>query len=126
MSVDWKIEVYSSGNTWIVDGYIQRPNEDLETNITSTVAKSKLADGSYCRITPETKKVKESFTMFFANTTEEFREQIEDYMVNGDKVRITTHTGEVFIGKFLDMKRTWFSGMLDAYDVTVTFDQIED
>lgn len=122
MSLDWTIEVEDSSGNWVNDGYIYRPNEDIETNITSTMTPFKLADGSYGFINPETKKVKESFNMFFANTTSDFRSQIEGYMENGDKVRITTHTSEIFIGKFTVMKRVWFTGIEpDSYDLQVTF-----
>ena len=73
MSVDWTIEIANSSGTWDADGFIPRPNEDLETNYVSTIQKIKLADGSYGYVSPETKRVKETFTMFFADTTSDFR-----------------------------------------------------
>lgn len=125
MAADWLIEVENSGGTFISDGYIQRPNEDMETAYVSTTTKIKLADGSYGFMTPEIKRVKESFNMFFANTTSAFRTQIEDYMLNGDKVRITTHNGETFTGKFIELKRVWFSGIEDSFDINVIFDRYD-
>ena len=62
--------------------------------------------------------------MFFADTTSAFRLQIENYILNGDKVRITTHVvGETFIGRFISMRRVWFVGMEDSFDVQVSFER---
>lgn len=122
----WITEIQLSGGGWYIDTSIPRPNSDLETDYISTQQKLKLANGSYGFITPETKRVKESITMFFANTTAIFRLQIENYMLNGDKIRITTHTGEVFIGRFISMKRVWFVGCSpDQYDINTVFERTE-
>lgn len=124
----WNIEVWESGNTFTADGTIPRPNQNLETKVSSTTQKIKLADGSNGFVQLETKYVKESFNMFFANTTSEFRNKILTYMSNGDKVRITTHTPteEKFIGRFTDFARVWFVGTADdEYDISVSFEQTE-
>jgi hypothetical protein len=121
----WSIYVENSAGGWDVDTSIPRSNEDLQTEYTSTQSKVKLANGSYCYITPETKRVKESITLFWADTTSALRTQIENYMLNGDKVKIVTHTAEEFIGRFLSMKRIWFSGIEDAYDVQVILERME-
>jgi hypothetical protein len=121
----WNISLWQSGSTYVSDGTIPRPNENLETTRLSTMQKVTLANGDNAFITPETKYIKQPFSMFFADTTSTFRTQIENYISNGDKVKITTHTGEIFTGKFLDMKRVWFVGVSpDEYDVNVTFEQV--
>lgn len=125
MSLDWKIEIKNSSGTWSSEGYIQRPNQDMETTYISTTQKTQLADGSYAFVTPENKRVRDAMTMFFADTTTAFREQIETYIYNGDDIRITAHNGEVFIGRFSSIKRVWFSGILSAFDTTVVFDMLE-
>ena len=121
---DWSVAVWESGNTYTPDDSFPRPNEDMETKRLSTISKIKLANGSNAFITPETKYTKESFSMFWADTTTVFRTQLEGYITNGDKIKITTHSGEEFIVKILDYIRVWFSGIEDSYDIQVTMEQI--
>lgn len=122
----WNIELWQSGNTYVDDSTIQRPNANLETQRVSNMQKVKVADGSNAFMTPETKFVKEPFTMFFAETTSAFRSKIENYITNGDKVRITTHNSETFVGKFINMSRIWLVGTNpDSFDLQVTFEQTE-
>jgi hypothetical protein len=119
---NWTIYLWQSGNTYSLDGTIPRPNENLETQRTSTIQKVSMADGSDGFITPEIKYKKEPFQMFFAETTSAFRTQIENYIINGDKVKILTHTAEEFIGFFTSYKRVWFTGVApDSYDISVAF-----
>lgn len=126
MSVDWTIEIENSAGAWEYDGLIQRPNDDIETEYMSTQQKIRLANGSNAFITPETRRLKEPVSMFFAQTSSSFRSQIETYMLNGDKVRITTHTGEVYIGRFISMKRVWFSGISpDEFDINLVLERTE-
>ena len=126
MSQDWIIEIENSSGGWDNDGYFYRPNQDVETIIMSTQQKLKLATGGNAFITPEIKRTKESFQMFFAKTTSAFRTQIETYILNGDKLRITTHTGETFIGRFISIQRVWLVGTEpDEYDNMVTFERTE-
>lgn len=117
----WAIAVKDSTNTFISDGTINRPNADLETQKTSNTQVLPLADGSTVFITPEIKSRQEPIAMFFAAVTENFRNQINSYIDNGDDVQITTHTSEVFTGQFTMMKRVWFVGQDDTYDIMVTF-----
>ena len=122
----WTIEVEQSGGGWTIDTAISRPNQDVETEYISTQQKLRLANGSNAFVTPETKRLKEPFQMFFADTTSAFRTQIENYILNGDKVRITSHTNETFIGRFISMRRIWLVGISpDAYDVQITFERTE-
>ena len=120
----WNIYLWESGSTYTSDGTIPRPNQNLETSLVSNLQIIKLADGSEAFMYPETKYLKGTLTMFFADTTSVFRTQIEGYITNGDKVKITTHTAEDIIGRFIDYKRVWFTGIDDAYDVMVTFKQL--
>jgi len=124
-TLDWAIEVFESGSTYVSDGYIQRPNEDLQMSRVSTMQKVKLADGSNGFITPETKYIKEPLSMFFADVTSAFITQLEGYITDGDKVRITTHTGIIFTGRFISYTRVWFTGIEESYDINVTFEQME-
>jgi len=122
----WNIYTLNSDNlTYTLDGTIPRPNENLETEVISTRQKIALANGSSAFVSPETKSVKQPFTMFFADTTSALRSQIQDYIDVDDRVKIITHTGEQFIGKFMNMKRVWLIGVEpDSYDIQVTLEWI--
>lgn len=117
----WQIYTQTSNLGWEADTAINRPNQDMETKYTSTMTTVRLADGSTGYVTPETKRVSEPFTMFWADTSSAFRTQLENYILNGDTVKIVTHGSDTFIGKFTDMSRIWFSGLDDTYDVQATF-----
>lgn len=121
----WNISVFESGNTWTADGTIVIPNADLEQKRVSNLQIVKLADGTEAFIQPETKFYKETISMFFANTTSAFRTKIEDYITNGDKVKITMDTSETIIGFFVDSNRVFFSGIDDTYDLAITFKPTE-
>ncbi len=118
---NWTMSIKNSANNYVSDGTIQRPNEDMETQKISTTQRINMADGSTAFVTPSTKSRSEPFTMFFADTTSAFRTKIQTYIDNSDDVKITTHTSEVFTGKFTVIKRVWFSGQADTYDVMTTF-----
>jgi hypothetical protein len=124
MSTDWTVQVWQSGNTYTADDALPRPNSDIETKIISNLQIIKLADGSEGYIQPETKYFRDIISMFFAQTTSAFRTQIETYIANGDRIKITTHTGEIFEGYFIDIYRVWFSGMDNTYDCKVSFKQM--
>jgi hypothetical protein len=123
----WDIYLRESGTTYTYDGTIPRPNANMETRRSSTMTKVRLADGANAFMTPEHRYGKEAFEMIFIKATTDLRTRIETYMVNGDKVKIITHTGEEFIGKFVDYKRVWFTGIEpDEYDLSVSFEQTEE
>lgn len=123
---NWNTYVLNSdGVTWDLDGTVPAANENLESEYISTQQKIKLADGSNGFITPETKRIKEPITIYWAETTSALRTKIENYMLDGDKIKIVTHLSEEFIGRFLSMKRVWFSGVEDSFDVQVVFERME-
>lgn len=123
----WSIYTLNSdGSTWDADGTIYVPNDDLTTEIISTQQKISLANGSNAFVTPSTKKLKQPITFFWADTTSAFRTQIENYMNNGDTIKIVTDTSENFIGRFISMQRVWLSGIdPDSFDVSVVLEQTE-
>jgi len=122
----WDIYIEESADTWALDGQIPRPNANMENSRVSTQNKIKLANGDNAFVTPETKMNKEPFVMVFIDVTSAFREKIRNYMANGDKVKIITHTGEIFEGKFITMSRVWWTGVSpDEYDMQVTFENFD-
>lgn len=125
-SYDWTVSVINSdGVTWDVDTSWPRPNQDMERQWVSTMQTIKLANGGEGFVTPEVRRTKEAFSFFWADTTAAFRAQLEGYANFGEKIKITTHTGEIFIGMILDYKRVWFSGIESEFDVMITFKCME-
>ena len=124
MSIDWKI-YQESGNSWVFDSNISRPNQDMNTEEISTMQSNQLADGSQGFITPETKYLKQPFQMFFANTTSEFRTLLYGYFRNGTKIKLITHNSEEYIGKITDISRVYFSGRVEWMDLQVTLTIME-
>ena len=117
----WNISIFEAGSTYTTDGTIPIPNADLEQKRISNLQVIKLANGSEGFVQSETKFYKDPISMFFANTTSAFRTKIEDYITNGDKVKITASTGETIIGYFIDFSRIWFSGIENTFDVLIIF-----
>ena len=122
----WTLEVENSAGTWDIDTPVPRSNENIEISITSTHQRLRLANGSNAFVRVETRSTKESITLYFARATATLITQLEDYMNNGDKIKITTHTGSTFIGYFLSVKRVWFTGLEpDEYDIQCILDLSE-
>lgn len=121
----WAVSVQGSGSSWNSDGTIPRPNDSLETIISSNVQKLKLADGSNGFITPEVKSSKDAISLTFIDVDSTLRTKLNNYIFNGDNIRITTHTGETFTGKLVNVSRVWLCGVDDSYDLKVTMERID-
>lgn len=122
----WAIEKKTAG-VYGSDGTIYRPNENLSVDLTSNQVKNKLADGSNCFITPEIKYVKEplSFVWLAVDYSDSFRSKLENYVINQDYLRITTHQSETLIGRFIFVRRVWLSGETEMVDLEAGFERIE-
>ena len=121
----WVIEVQYSNNSWHVDGQIPRPNENLELETISTETTVKLANGGEANVTPEVRSLKQPFNMTWIDASSSFRTQIANYIDNRETVRITTHLGETFIGRFTSIKRVWLTGVSpDQIDIQITFKRL--
>lgn len=123
VTMDWAVYVWDSGSTYTFDAYMYRPNKDLETTIVSNMQVIKLADGSEAYIQPENKYIRGNINMYFAETTSAYRSQIENYIINGEKVKIVTHDSQIIYGYFIDMNRVWFAGQESSFDIAVVFKQ---
>lgn len=124
MSQDWTVEYYNSSGNWIADTSFYRPNQDVEETRISTQQKIRMADGSNGYVLPEYKYVIEPLSFVWFNTTAAFRTQLSGYINNGTKIRITTHNAEVYTGRFIEYRRTWFTGRTDEFDIMCTFERI--
>ena len=122
----WTLEIENSAGEWDLDTPVPRSNENIEISVSSTHQKVKLANGNNAIIRVETRSTKDNITLYFAKGTAALIDQLKTYMENGDKIRITTHTGYIFIGYFLSVKRVWFTGIEpDEYDIQCVLDVTE-
>jgi len=125
----WNIFTEGSGDLWDADGTIYRPNENLEIDITSTQVKKRLADGSNAFVNPETKSIKEPIEFIWLELTgtdyNNLRAKIKAYVDAGTKVKITDHNSVDYIGRFLNIKRVWISGVEDTEDLQSIFERTE-
>jgi hypothetical protein len=104
-----------------------RPNENTTISLVSTQVKVKLADGSNAFYNPETKYVKEPITMTWLDipNSNSFRTRLENYVINGTVLRITTHLSEQFIGNFISVNRVWLTAETDAFDLQAVFERTQ-
>ena len=121
----WEVDIYGSGSTWYTDTPLRRPNDNLTVDLSSTQAKLTLADGSTTYVNPEVKSTKEAITFIWLEDDGILKAQVEAYINNGDYLRITTHTAEEFIGRFVKISRVWLKGVADTYDISATFERME-
>jgi len=117
----WNLYSKATGS-WVADGTIARPNEDLELPRHSTQIDFKLADGSEAAITPSTKYLRESLTLTWYYDDGTVKDKIEGYINNQTSVKIVDHNSVEYVGRFTYCKPTWLVGTDgDYYDVEATF-----
>ena len=122
----WTVYIYGSAGDWEASTAIRRPNDNLTVELESTQQKVQLADGSFTYINPETKSMKQPLTFLWLFDDGTLKTQLETYVNNSDYLKIVTHSGETFIGRFLNVSRVWLTGIgTDTYDITATFEQME-
>lgn len=119
----WTLFVQESGGDWPSGGTstVPRPNEDLDVGKTTTQQAIQLADGSVGYFTPETKSIKSDLTFVWVMKNETFFDEINGYIDNHDYIKITTHTGKDYIGRFGNVMGKWLVGEEDEFLMTVTF-----
>jgi hypothetical protein len=114
------------GTSWVEDGTIPRPNDDMDEDTVSNIQVISLYDGSEVVIMPEVPAVKGAFVMEFAYDDGTVRAKIQAYIDNGTQVKIVTHISAVeYIGFFLGVKPKWKVGESpDLWDVQAVFKPI--
>jgi len=120
----WTLYVQESGDEWPSGGTstIPRPQEDLDVGLNTTQQAIQLADGSLGYYTPETKTVKPDLQFTWYMRDETFKDELEGYIENHDFIKIVTHTGKEYIGRFLNLQSKWLVGESpDEYMITVGF-----
>ena len=119
----WNI-YYLSGVSWVADGTIYYPNEDLNTSITSTQKKIILADGDNAYVTPSTKYNKEIINFKWNYIDSTFKSKIQTYTENGTYLKIVDHHAVDIIGRFIGFTSKESVGIEDAYDLDTTFERM--
>lgn len=122
----WTINRWSSGDVWVDDGTMYRPNSSLIDNKDSTRTTIILADGSKAFYTPETTYNESSLTFEwkFLEIDDSMIEKILDYIDDEERIKITTHNGENYIGYFTNYKKTELVGHNPSYvDFTAIFER---
>lgn len=121
----WSIDKWN-GSSWVSDGTIYRPNQNLDIPVLSTQRKYQLADGTNTFVLPENVYTKEPLTFFWLEIayTDSFKSKIDNYIVNGDYLRITNHLSETYTGRFIYIKPVWLIGTTDTYDYEASFERM--
>lgn len=121
---NWTVFVQESGGDWPSGGTstVPRPNEDLDVGKTTTQVAVQLADGSLGFYTPETKSTKNDLQFVWVMKDEDFFDEINSYIDNHDYIKIVTHTGKEYIGRFGTATGKWLVGEEpDEFLMTVSF-----
>lgn len=123
----WDVEVRQSGTTFVSDGTIYRPNDILNVDLNTTANIIVLADGSRAFVTPENKFLRQTIRFIWLEipNSDSLRTQVENYVINQDYLRITTHLSEQLTGRFTFVRRIWLRGVDDTYDIEAGYDRVE-
>jgi len=117
---------YKSGVSWISDGTIKRPNDDLSTPVETTMEIIELEDGSEVAVIPETKYHKTDIEFIWTFDDKTIFDKIDAYVKTNKQIKIVTHlSGEEYIGYFLSIKPTWLVGHDDKWGISAIFKPLE-
>lgn len=117
----WTVERKILG-VWTAEGTIYRPNANLEIKKASTQVKTKLADGSFGYVVPETKYNDGALKLTWGYLPKTYKDQLDVYVQNLYDMRITDHNSTIYYGRFTSITATWLVGEEDKYDVMVEFE----
>jgi len=120
------LEMWDSlSEIWVAEEDLPAVNSNLvETNI-STIQKLPTAEGGRARLIPIVKSNPEPIELLFMYKTT-LKSRIEGYKDNAYRMRITMHTGRIFIGYFIKLSATWraWKGEEQKYLLSATFDVV--
>ena len=118
----WNISYEASGGSWIPDGTIAPPNENLEIGLTSTKQRIELSNGDIAYVTPEVKYNKDEMTWRWLMDDGTIKTKLETYLQNDTHLKIEDSNGDYYYGYFTKIKRVWIVGTADdEYDIDATF-----
>ena len=117
---------YKSGVSWILDGNLAIPNDDLSTPIETTMEVIILEDGSEAVTIPETKYRKTDIEFIWTFDDRTIFDKIDAYVKTNKQIKIVTHlSGEEYIGYFLSIKPTWLVGYDAKWGISAIFKPLE-
>ncbi len=121
----WVVELEQSGNNFVSDGTLYRPNSNFPITIISNKQRVKLANGDIGTVTPEIKQVDGDLTFVWLaiESTDTLITKIETYIANDSRVRITDHLGNQFTGSFISFQKIEMLGqtIIDLIAVFLQF-----
>jgi len=117
----WTVYSKATGS-WVADGSIYRPNDDVELKKNTTQVAVQLADGDEGFVTPTTKYLNEPIILKWYQDDGTVKTKVEGYLENGTPVKIVDHNAVSYVGKFTSISPTWLVGYDgDYYDIEATF-----
>lgn len=121
----WTIYSKETGS-WVLDGTIYRPNEDVVLSINTTMTVVSLVDGDEAYILPTTKYIKQPINFKWDFVSVSFFNQLQTYIENATPLKIVDHNGINYVGRFMSFDPNWLSGEvgddgLDVYDISASF-----
>lgn len=118
----WNVEIWD-GSDFVADGSIYRSNENLGIEIMGTQSRVPMANGDNAFFSPETKYVPQDlvFQWLEIYPSDPFINKIRDYVRNGSYLKITDHLGNIYYGKFMNLRRVWLKGIDDTFDLESQF-----
>lgn len=127
--MSWSVYLYKS-KVWTSESSFPNPNAvEFQESIESTSTAHRLVDGSLSYTQPETTYNLGAITFTWQlRKTTTIGTRIDNYIKSGSGLKLVTHTGKEFIGKFSRFLNRWrFSGATtQKYDLEVEFQEYEE
>ena len=110
---------------WVAEPDLPEVNSNMVETDLSTIQKLATAEGGRARLIPIVKSNPEPIEFLFMYQTA-LKSTIQGYKDNAYRMRITMHTGRVFIGYFIQLSSTWRAWLGDEqkYLLSATFDVV--
>lgn len=129
--MSWTVSLHTGANTWISQSSFPNPGDIIiGDEVSATFEENVLIDGSRTITQPEFTYRLQPVTFGWPkriNTT--LYTRVLNYIKSGSGLKITTHTGKEFTGRFKKVINEWkFSrstGNKQKYNLEAEFDQIE-
>lgn len=121
----WALAEYTGGGAWRPETGLPRPGKiAFSPPIQSTSIKKILIDGGVGRIRSEVTWNPEEIQFVWPDqNTTILKTRLENYIKSGSPLRITTHAGEIFYGRFNRFVPEWvLSGSTQKYALQVILD----
>ena len=112
-------------DVWVAEPDLPETNSNMVETDLSTLQKLATATGGRARLIPQVKSNPEPVEFLFMYRTA-LKATIQSYIDNTYRMRITMHTGRIFIGYFIRQNATWraWKGDEQKYLLSTTFDVV--